>query len=90
MSIVKTPAVLGSEPRLDGRRVSVLQVADPVLDGHDPARVADQLDVTLAEVHEALAYYYDHPDEMETIRAEYAGLEADLRERSNAPRTPSQ
>ena len=90
MPIVKTPDVLGGEPRLDGRRISVLQVADPVLDGHAPTHVADQLDVMLAEVHEALAYYYNHPDEMEAIRTEYADLEADLRERSNAPRTLSQ
>ncbi|PSP69185.1 hypothetical protein BRD12_06910 [Halobacteriales archaeon SW_12_67_38] len=90
MPVVKTPDVLGGEPRLDGHRVSVLQVADPVLGDHSPAAVADQLDVTLAEVHEALAYYYNHPDEMETVRGEYEELEDDLRERSNAPRTLSQ
>lgn len=51
MPVVKTPDVLGGEPRLDGHRISVLQVVDPVLAGNDPAYVADQLDVTLAEVH---------------------------------------
>ena len=87
MPVVKTPDVLGGEPRLDGHRISVLQVVDPVLGGHSAAAVADQLDVGLAEVHEALAYYYNHPDEMEAIREEYTELEDDLRERSNAPRT---
>ena len=81
--------MLGGEPRPDGHRVSVLQVADPVLGGHSPAAVADQPDLTLAEVHEALAYYYNHHDEMETVREEYEELEDDLRERSNAPRTLS-
>lgn len=86
MPIVQTPDVLDGDPRLEGRRIAVLQVVDPVLDGHDPAYVADQFDVTLAEVHEALAYYYNHPDEMETIRRKYAELETELRDRSSAPR----
>lgn len=87
MPIVQTPDVLGGEPRLEGRRVSVLQVADLVVGGHDPEDVADQLGLTLAEVHEAMAYYYSHPDEMETIRREYESLEAELRERSESPKT---
>lgn len=90
MPVVTTSDVLGGEPRLNGHRISVLQVADPVLGGHDPAHVADQLGVTLAEVHEALAYYYNHPEEMEAIREDYEELETELRERSNAPRTPTQ
>ena len=67
MPIVTTEDVLGGKPRLAGRRVSVLQVAELVLDaGDDPATVADQLDLSLAEIHEALAYYYANVDEMET------------------------
>ena len=90
MPVVKTPDVLGGEPRLDGHRVSVLQVADPVLAGHGPEHVADQFGISLAEVHEALAYYYNHPDEMAGIRAADDELESALRKRSNAPRTPPQ
>lgn len=86
MTIVTTPDVLDGEPRLEGHRISVLQVAQPVLDGHDPAVVADQFDVSLSAVHEALAYYYAHPEEMERIRATDEDIEAELRERSNAPR----
>lgn len=81
--MVKTAEVLDGEPRIEGRRISVLQIAEPVLDGHDPAYVADQFDVDLAKVHEALAYYYNHPDEMDAIRTKYEDLEAELRERSD-------
>lgn len=85
--IVSTEGILGGEPRLDGRRISVLQIADMVRDGESPEYVADQLDVTLAEVHTALAYYYDHPDEMRDLRDRHRELEATLEERSLSPPT---
>lgn len=86
MAIVSTSDVLDGDPRIEGRRVSVLQIAEPVLAGHDPATVADQFDLSLSDVHEALAYYYDHPDEMESIRQEYDDLETTLRELSASTR----
>jgi uncharacterized protein (DUF433 family) len=89
--IVETDGVLDGDPRIAGRRISVLQVADMVVGGaHTPEYVADQLDLSLADVHEALAYYYRHPDEMDAIRAKDEALKADLEELSNAPRPPNQ
>ena len=85
MPIVTTEDVLGGKPRLAGRRVSVLQVAEFVLDaGDDPATVADQLDLSLAEVHEALAYYAN-VDEMETDRRRREELVDSLERESHAP-----
>lgn len=84
--IVTTEGVLGGGPRLDGHRISVIQVADMVIKGdHSPEYVADQLDVTLADVHTALAYYYDNPDEMAEIRQRHRKLEAELAAKSSAP-----
>jgi len=84
--IVRTEGVLGGEPRLEGKRISVIQIADLVLEaGHSVEWVADQLDVSLAEVHTALAYYYDNPDEMDKIRARHAELEELLREQATKP-----
>ena len=86
MPVATTEDVLGGKPRLDGRRVSVLQVAELVLNGgDDPVDVADQLAISLAEVHEALAYYYDNVDEMETSRRRRQELVEDLRGESRAP-----
>ena len=86
MPIVTTEDVLGGKPRLAGRRVSVLQVAELVLDaGDDPATVADQLDLSLADVHEALAYYYANVDEMETDRRRREELVDSLERESHAP-----
>lgn len=84
--IVRTEDVLGGEPRISGRRISVLQVADMILDAdHSPAYVADQLSLSLGEVHTALAYYYEHPEEIEAIRERHEDLEAELAERSLSP-----
>lgn len=67
--IVKTDEVMGGEPRLEGRRVSVRQIAELVIDGGNaPADVANQLDVSLSDVHLALAYHYANPEEMAAVR----------------------
>ncbi len=86
MTIVETEDTLGGEPRLDGRRISVMQIAEMYIDGGmSPETVADQLEVGLDEVHEALAYYYKHPEEMDEIRERHRKLEDELRERSETP-----
>lgn len=84
--IVRTDDVLGGKPRLEGRRISVLQVADMVLDAdRTPEFVADQLDISLSEVHTALAYYYDNPEEMDAIRERNERLEDELADRTLTP-----
>lgn len=89
--IVQTDDVLGGEPRLEGRRITVLQVADMVLEGgRSPEHVSHQLDISLAEVHAALSYYYEHPDEMEAIRERHDDLEAELRDVAVSPDTVEQ
>lgn len=67
--IVSTDDVLGGEPRIEGRRIGVLHVATRILDGDEtPEAVAADFDLDLADVHRALAYYYDHPEEMQEWR----------------------
>lgn len=86
MPIVKTDSVLGGKPRLEGRRVSVLHVAEMVIDaGKSPERVSDELDIGLDETHEALAYYYRNPDEMNALREEKRELRKRIAEESRAP-----
>jgi len=67
--ISRDPDVMGGEPCIEGRRVSVRQIVEMVLDAdRSPEYVADQLDLDLSDVHSALAYYYDHPEEMEAVK----------------------
>lgn len=66
--IVKTEGVLGGDPRIDGTRIGVFHVYQRYVDGGEsPERIADGYDVSVAEVHAALAYAFHNTDEMCTI-----------------------
>jgi uncharacterized protein (DUF433 family) len=86
MVVVETEGVLGGKARLEGRRISVIQIAELVIDhAEDPATVADQFDISLSEVHGALAYYYEHPDAMNEQWRRRDELAAELAADSDAP-----
>ena len=87
MTLTRDDDVLGGEPRIQGTRIAVRHVAGQVIDsGQTPAHVADQLDVSLADVYEALSYYYAHIDEMRALEAENEAAFADVREGSLKPK----
>lgn len=85
MTIVTDDDVLHGLPRIQGTRVGVTHVYDMVVAGAEPAEVADSLDLELGRVHEALAYYYDHPDEMRAVRAREADALDELERRTVDP-----
>ena len=64
--IERTPGVCGGKPRIAGHRIRVQDVAiwhdDHGLSPDDI--VAEYPTITLADVHAALAYYYDHREEI--------------------------
>lgn len=66
--IVVTPNVAHGRPRIAGSRIRVQDVAvwHERL-GMSPDEIADEYDLTLGEVHAALAYYFDN---LETIRGD--------------------
>ena len=87
MSIVRDDDVLGGEPRIAETRVGVRHVAARVIDAdQSPAYVADQLDVSLASVYEALSYYYGHIEEMRAIERENEATFGRIRETSLKPK----
>jgi uncharacterized protein (DUF433 family) len=66
--IVRTPGVVGGEPRIDGHRIRVRDiVAARDLGGLTPEEIAASVypGLTLAQVYSALAYYEDHRAEIE-------------------------
>ena len=68
MTIARDSEILGGEPRLEGTRIGVRHIAGRVVDlNQTPAVVADQLDISLAAVYEALSYYYANIDEMREV-----------------------
>jgi uncharacterized protein (DUF433 family) len=77
--IQKTPNICGGRARIVGHRIRVMDVA--VLHekrGLSPEEIVQQYPgITLADVHAALAYYFDHRDEIE---AEFRKDEDAIRE----------
>lgn len=86
--IVSTPDIMGGKPRIAGQRVSVENIV-VLHEMHNwtAEQIAGELDLTLAQVHAALAYYYDHKQELDrsiqegeaTVKA--AGVSADALKR---------
>jgi uncharacterized protein (DUF433 family) len=64
--IALNPAVLGGKPCIAGRRIRVVDVAfwHEKL-GWSADTIASKHNLTLAEVHAALAYYYDHRTQLD-------------------------
>lgn len=63
--IVKTPGVCAGVARVAGRRIPVHQIAYEVLQlGRSIADLVDSYDLTPAQIHAALAHFYDHSDEI--------------------------
>lgn len=78
--IVITPGTCGGKPRIAGHRI---RVQDVVI-WYDrmkmtPAEIVEHYPtITLADVHAALAYYYDHRDEIERQMAEGEAFVAEM------------
>lgn len=64
--IVKTPGICGGRARIDGHRIRVQDVAiEYEWQGLSPEEIChEHPGLTLAQVHAALAYYYDYRDEI--------------------------
>ncbi len=79
--VVKTEGVRGGKACIDNTRIAVADVVYSMKEGMSPEQIAeeDYPDLSLAQVHAALAYYYDNREEIEAIhdRDGKAGEEAD-------------
>lgn len=66
--IVKTPGVRAGKARIDGTRICVVDIALLAEQGMKPEEMLNHFSsrpLTLAEIHAALGYHYDHPEELE-------------------------
>ena len=66
--IVRTPGAVGGEPRIDGHRIRVRDIAAARdLGGLTPEEIAANVypELMLAQIYSALAYYEDHRDEID-------------------------
>jgi uncharacterized protein (DUF433 family) len=71
--ISKTPGVCGGKACIDGTRIRVMDIVVLHEQGMPPEQMLEHYSsrpLTLSEVHAAIAYYYDHKDEIEASFAE--------------------
>ncbi len=89
--IVKEPGYCGGQPTIDNTRVRVKNIVALLKEGRTPEQMlADYPSLNLAQIHAALAYYYDNPEEIEAaLRQEedWEGRDEQLRADHMARRT---
>jgi uncharacterized protein (DUF433 family) len=79
--IVTTPGVAGGKPRIDGRRITVENVViwhEHM--GYSVDEITTHYDLALSELYSALAYYYDHKEEIDNAMAESEAFAETLRQ----------
>jgi uncharacterized protein (DUF433 family) len=86
MAIVESKIVtadesdIHDEPHIEGSRVSVRHIHARVEErGLRPETVAERLNLDVADVYEALAYYHRHPEEMRKIEERRARVAEEAR-----------
>ena len=68
--IVKTDDILSGDPRIEDHRIGVYQVYQRYVEGDEaPEAIATSYEISIAEVHAALAYAFSNSDEMREIEA---------------------
>ncbi|NJM49225.1 MAG: DUF433 domain-containing protein [Alkalinema sp. RU_4_3] len=81
-----TPGVCGGKPRLAGRRIKVADVVVMHLRMSEPlAMVAQEYELSLAEVYGAMAYYYDHQAEIDRQMTESDALVEKMQQAASSP-----
>ena len=81
--IVKTPDVLHGKPRVEGTRVGVFQIGTLVREREWSVEDATgQFDLDVSQIQAAVEYYDEHPELMETLRAQEEARQRSIREQS--------
>jgi uncharacterized protein (DUF433 family) len=84
--IVSTEGVLGGQPRIADRRISVVQIVEWVHEeGMAPETIAAEFDLDMATVHRALAYYYEHVEQLSARREQRRTRQKESRSEQPAP-----
>ena len=84
--ITITPGVAGGKPRIAGRRITVqnIMVWHERL-GMNADEIASEYDLSLADVYAALAYYFDHREEIDRTLAEDEAFVAEFTRATKDP-----
>lgn len=80
--IVATPDIRSGKPRLAGTRITVADVAVMHLRmGQSLEEIAGAYELSLAAVHAAMSYYYDHREDIDAELAKGVALAKELKQK---------
>ena len=85
VGITKTEGVLGGKARVEGHRISVLDIVELLDTGYSTSEAAEELGLGYDEVQAALKYYRFHREEIEEQAQQRDALYEELVETSRAP-----
>ena len=78
-----TPGISGGEPRISGHRITVRNIAIwHERMGKSADEICAEYDLTLAEVYAALAFYFDHREDIDRAIEEDRDLIIKLRQKT--------
>jgi uncharacterized protein (DUF433 family) len=81
-----TPGIRGGKPRIAGRRITVADVTIMHLKMGQPlTQIAQDYNLSLAELHAALSYYYDHQAEIEQSITAAETFAEEFRQTNSSP-----
>lgn len=83
--IVVTPGIVGGKPRIAGHRITVQNIViwyDRM--GKSADEIATEYDLDLADIHAALAYYFDHRIEIDKAIEESEFFLKSIREKARS------
>lgn len=80
--IVSDPKIRNGIPIIDGTTVRVMDVAIAMIyHQQDPDGIADWYGLSLAQVHAALTYYYDHQSEIDAEIKQHSEIAQEFKEK---------
>ncbi len=87
--IYRNPKIRGGRPCIVGTGLRVLDVVMSMQFGErSPEQIAEDFQVTLGQVHAALAYYYENQDEIDTDIREDIRISREYKEKRIGSRRP--
>jgi uncharacterized protein (DUF433 family) len=83
--IVRVEGICGGKPIIKGSRIPVWLIAGWFKDGYSPEQIQKETypHLSLAQIYDALSYYYDHQQEIDSDIAANTPTEKELDDRRN-------
>ena len=83
-SIVNDETIRSGDPRIEGTRITVLDVKRRVIDAaEDPHAFAGEYGISMTALFEALAHYYEHRDDFTNREREFESARSEGESRTN-------